>query len=176
MRTETETPVVDANASLRARIEARAKELSAQNPIILPVPGCEDLFAVEYRVLNLKELTAIALRQEEAKDDATVTLVDTLLKACVTIREVQPGKPEDEWRDTGFKWGSRAARDLFGLDLPEGTTERSALLAIFEYLVGERHGLVLAGHCDQYSNATRLKTPKIAEGVEGESTPARAGI
>lgn len=164
------------NGSLRDRVAARQAELehSREHTILLPVPRFEELLAVQYRPLGYREAWRIEERHEKVKDGAEQALLvaaDKLLAACERL--VEATSIADEYRDTGQKWGLAAARDMFGLDLPDGTTSRQALLAIFAGDEGEE---CLVRHAADYEEQRRVRVAKIGRVVEGESQASSAGI
>lgn len=121
--------------SLQDRIARRQREIEAQpeHTIVIPVPDFEDILAVQYQTLDYRKMMAIEARQEKNKDTAEGVLfvaADKLINACVRI--VEPtDDPNGDYKDTGYKWGLDAARNLFGKDLPDNTSARQAVIACF---------------------------------------------
>lgn len=163
-------------SSLRDQVAARQAQLerSPEHTILLPVPRFEDLLVAQYRPLGYRESWRIEERHEKVKDGAEQALLvaaDKLIAACERI--VEPTADPDEYRDTGHKWGLAIARDVFGLELPDATTARQALLAIFAGDEGEE---ALVRHAAEYEEQRRAHSARIDRVVAGESAASSAVI
>lgn len=158
--------------SLRDRIARRKRELEQQpeHTIILPVPRFEDILSVQYRPLEYREMFRIETRHEKRPDGAERLLfvaADKLVNACERL--VEPAGA-DTYKDTGHRWSVEAARDLFDIDLPEKTTARQALIAIFD------DEELLIRHASDYEEQRRAIHPRLEEKLTGESEASSAGI
>lgn len=161
-----------AAGSLQDRIARRQREIeqAPEHTIVIPVPDFEDILAVQYRTLDYREMMIIEARQEKNKDDAERILfvaADKLIKAC--IRLVEP-TGTDEYTETGYKWSLDAARDLFGKDLPNGTSARQALIACFK----DEETLVM--HAGAWAEQREKVRARVESEVSGESSASTAGI
>lgn len=159
--------------SLRDQVEARRRELEHEpdRAILLPFPGFDNLM-VQYRPLSYRESWRIEDKHAKVKDGAEQALLiaaDKLVAACERI--VTSNGIPDEYTDTGLKLGVRLAREEFGLPLPEGTTARAAVLAIFrdQSVFGEDGEELLVRLAADYEDQREPKAEQITSSVEGES-------
>lgn len=166
-----EAAPVAVGGSLRDRVEQRRRELERQpeQTILLPIPGYEDLLVAQYRALRYREMFAIESRHESNPDKAEGTLfalADKLIAACERILE-PVGYDEDgheTYQDTGHRYNARAARELFGAELPEGATARQALLAIFGDADGEERLVLHGADYERERQRVRQHSDSRAEG------------
>lgn len=117
--------------SLSARMARRQSELAQETTEKFPVPGWEDLFLVEFRVLEYTTVRRIAHRNGKIRDETIQELynmADQLTWATVGFHEVLRGEETRELPDT---WESMAKRLP---DCPDEITPRRAVL----FLVGEK--------------------------------------
>src|SRR6185312_15304196 len=160
-------------SSLRDQIAQVQQELerAPEHTILLPVPKLEHVLVAQYRPLGYREAWRIEEKHGKVKDGAEQALLvaaDKLFAACERL--VRPTAKADEFEDTGHKWNARLAREEFGLDLPEGTTARQALIAIFRSLGKDDEGEeLLLRHAVEYEEQRQAETTRIAGRVEGES-------
>lgn len=168
---ETAEPV-DAGPSLQQRIAQREREheQAPEHTIILPVPGFEDILAVQYRALSVREMFAIETRVTKTiKDEYEQNLfgaADKLINACERI--VEPTSDPDTFNDTGYQWGTKAARELFNRTLPEPSTARQALLSIF------REEESLFAHFTAYEEQRAAVRKRLDSDLAGESAASSA--
>jgi hypothetical protein len=164
---------VDAG-SLKARVQARRRELEQEHDstFVLPIPGFEQLLAVEYRPLNYREMMKLESRHSKNTDEAESVLfiaVDKMIAACERLVEVT-GNP-DEYADTGYRWNVQGVRECFGCELPDGATARQAVLKVFSYEGGEED-LIL--HSGEYETQRSTRRASVDRRVEGESEASSA--
>ena len=162
-----ETPVE--TGSLRERAAARRRELEHEHEvsILLPMPGYEDLFAVQYRAMGAREMFTIENRSKDDKesyDKYWAIASDKLVAACERILEV---KGPDTYEDTGFRLNAKAARELFDCSLPENASARIAMHAIFG--ASEEGDERLTDHAGDYELQRKGLVTKVDKRVEGES-------
>lgn len=154
--------------SLRDRIAQRERELAEGLPIVIPIPGYEDLLAVRYHALDYRTMYKIEARHEKnphPEEGALFAAADKLIQGCDSILEIES---DGVYKETGLKWGLQAARDLFGRSLPDETRARAALLAIF------RDEMLLVEHAAAYQRASEKARTQIGRTLEGESEASSA--
>lgn len=126
--------------SLSQRVAQRRREREARRnePIILPVPGYGDLFAVRYRRIKLAEIADIVERHgTDADVSASIAM---LVAACEDILEVTGVKDDGtpDYQSLGKKWSTRTIAELFEEDFPPETTVRVAM-GVLDELELQRH-------------------------------------
>jgi hypothetical protein len=167
-----------AGPSLAERVAARRRELARERTAVLAIPGYEDMLAARYRMLDFHTLRKIAERnrgQDEA-DEEIANAADTLIHACVEILEVDTGDDgERVYRSTGQRWTAKAARELFGAELPNEATARDALLAAIPGAAGEGDGLNVMVHFAAYDRELSRGNKALAQMIQGESEPSPEG-
>jgi hypothetical protein len=91
-----EPEAIEADGSLRARMQQRAEDLSKITTERFPVPGFEDLLEVELRIVGMRSAAKINKRNERVRDQGTkqlYLLCDLLLTATVQFWQVLPNSP-----------------------------------------------------------------------------------
>lgn len=158
-----------AGGSLRDRIAAQERQIEREpeQAIILPLQWLEGV-AVQYRALSQREMFAIETRLEKHKDEyerSLFAVADKLINACERIVE-QTGP--DEYQDTGYKWGKKAAEELFSRNLPEGARGRQGVLAVFP------DEEILFDHYAEYEKQRKEIRTRVSSRLEGESEASSA--
>lgn len=160
--------------SLAHRVAQRRKEREARRGTIVtvPVPGFEDLFAVNYRRLTLEERSEIVDRNDVLEGGAgsmTTGAADLLINACVDILEItgQDEAGEPIYLPLGKKWTPSVIAELFEEDT-QGVTVRDALMQVLD-------SDDLTGHFAAYSKAVRALDEKATDETPGESGPSDEG-
>lgn len=157
--------------SLSHRIAERRRERERRRkePIIIPVPGYSDLFAVRYRRLTGGEADEI-IKKHDPEVDGLAGPISMLITACEEILEVtgrdEAGKPTYE--PLGRKWTPTAIRELFEADFQEGITTRLAMEQVL-------HENEISRHFKAYTDAVREQDKDDAEALPGESKPSGEG-
>jgi hypothetical protein len=158
-------------SSARERAAARRQHLQQKRTITLPLPGYEDIYHVRYRILGAREIRKLGERNEKAGltgyDLELNTFADILINACEEFLEV---KGPDEFASTGHKWNANGANDLFDADLPEGSSARDAIFAVFP---GTESELIL--HATEYDSHLTVEAARVDENSVGESQPSNEG-
>lgn len=160
-------------ASFKERLVQRRRELEQNTTFELPVPGYADLYAM-YRALGFEEIRAIGLRiEEETSDQVTgerLTAAETLSDACIELMERKADDPNGKpvLEGLGYRWSAAAARELFGVELPDGVVARDAIQKIFPY----PRDMLMMTHFQDYLTESMGFLPQIEEILRGES-PAR---
>ena len=136
---------------------------------MLPVRGYEDLgLKARYRVLDYTELRDIDDRNQGADgpEGELARYADTLIEACVDLL--------DGDTSLGCRWGSASAvlRDTLGVDVPDGSTARQNVFAIFN---GESGGNDLFLHWNAWDREASKTTAELDEEQAGESQPSVEG-
>jgi hypothetical protein len=156
-------------ASLAHRIAERRRERNAlrAEPIVLPVPGYGDLFAVRYRRLDPSEAAAIS-EKHDPRVDGLAGPIALLVNACEDILEVtgvdQAGKRVYE--PLGRKWSVNTIAELFEED--PSPTVRLAMEKVFD----ERE---ISRHFGAYTKAVAELDKDDTEALPGESKPSVEG-
>lgn len=155
------------DTSLKERLARRREELRRNRVIDIPVPGYEKELVARYIPLDYHTLRRIGKRAENQQDEIQAEIdlaADTLVNACEGIYEK---KADDEGlAPTGYKWGTKAAVELFGLpvqELSENPTAREAILAIFP------SDTLVVGHYLEYSRQTSTAQDEVETQLQGES-------
>jgi hypothetical protein len=115
------------DGSLAARMERRRQAVEQQNTEKFPVPGWDDVVAVELRPLGWKLMRQLGERNKRIRDEATrelYTVADQLIRATVGFYEVVG----EEMRPTNHTWQTLAAAGKGA----EYDTPRKALLALIQ--------------------------------------------
>lgn len=149
--------------SLRDEIAAQERQIQQEpaHAIIVPLSWLTG-FAVQYRALSQREMYPLEKRHDKNPDEYEQGLfiaADKLLHAQERI--VKQTGP-DEYSDTGYKLGPRAAQELFDRTLPEKATARQGLLAIFP------EEEILFDHFLEYERQRKLIRTKVDKKVTGE--------
>lgn len=173
--TDNVSVAVAAAPSFKEKLAQRRKELEENTSFEMAVPGYENLWA-RYRVLGYEDMRSLGLAIEtEVENQAAgerLTAAATLLRACDELLEFQgpdaQGKPI--FASLGCRWSLYAARELFGLELPDGVEDREALLQIFPY----PRDMLLVTHFNDYVEMGMGYLPQIEEALMGESPAASA--
>ncbi len=178
----TSTEVVPA-ASFKERLARRRRELEADTTFELKVPGYDDLWArcralgaEEMRLIGLRiegEVAEMGLEPEEAQARGErLTAAESLSEACIELLEFKGLNDQQRpiFESTGYRFTWQAARDLFGVDLPEGVSARTAVEFIFPY---PRDMLMLMMSSD-YMERSLGFLPEIDKVLSGESPAASA--
>ena len=162
-------------ASFKDRLAQKRRELVEKSVFELAVPGYEELgLYARYRVLGYTDVRQMGLRNEgEAQTTAEGernTAADVLAEACVGLLEKtgvdEEGKPV--FTELGYRWTANAARDLFGIELPEGVLDRTAIQSIFPY----PHDMPMMRHFNDYMTEADMGNENIEETLLGESPAA----
>jgi hypothetical protein len=161
--------------TFKERLARARKELEADAVFDLEVPWYPDLWAT-YRVLGFEEIRSVGIRVEaETQDQVTaerLTAAQTLAESCLELKEFRgyddKGKPILE--GTGYRWSAAAARELFGVELPEGVEAPDAVIAIFPY----PRDMLMMNHFQEYLAAGMSYMPEIERVLQGESPAASA--
>jgi hypothetical protein len=157
--------------SLAEQVAQRAKARAKQRQTILtiPIPGFEDLFAIQYRRLTFEEKSALVERHNVIDGDARERIesaADMLINACEDVVQVtghdEHGKPS--YRSLQTRLTSAFVGRLFGLE-PVPSTARDALI-----LALDSEDLVT--HFGQYIRAVDELDRSEVEGLPGESRPS----
>lgn len=173
--TQEETQIsteAQSGGSLKERLSRARRELEENTTFELPVAGYEKegLWA-RYRALGFSDVRAIGQRLEEETTDQIegerLTAAATLSEACVQLLEYKgvgaDGKPAFE--ELGYRWSAAAARDLFGVEVPDGVDMRDAVMMVFPY----PRDLLMTNHFQAYLEASMGYLPQIEEILRGES-------
>jgi hypothetical protein len=147
--------------SLQERLHQRRAEMQAQEPEEFDVPGYEGIIVARYQILPWKQHRAITARHEKSRDVAERDMyvaADTLINACVDLAEVLP---DGSRKPLGYKWGVKAAQELFGVDSPLETA-RQGILACFP-----RDGLLMS-HYGEVMQWQQGAQPKVDRELEQE--------
>lgn len=157
-------------SSLQEYLAAQREEMARDRTEVVPVPGYEKRLAARYRLID-------AGKAEEIMDRPGSTLeraADTLINSCIELLEIdgtdENGNPQ--YRSTGHRWTPAAVRELFGVELPENTTARAAVLAVFPPPLG---GYKLIQHFKEMDERLAQENGQADEELLGESEPATAG-
>jgi hypothetical protein len=152
-------------ASLAQRVNQRRAELQSQRTVTLDVPGYVGILAAEYRLLTWPTIRKIAHRHRKVRDEGVRELYvasDTLLLACEQVFEV---KENGLSRPLGLKWGPELAVKLGVDNLPEASTNRQALIAIFD--VDSR----IVGHYSEYVEWQQGEGVEVDQEVVADFVP-----
>jgi hypothetical protein len=118
-----------APGSLADRMRARREALEKNTTTTWDLPGFDGILAVEYRALGYQALRKITKRHEQQPDEGLLELYvacDTLIGATIEVYEIS--ETTGKLAATGERWLELARRA--GVDLPENSTQRQALLAL----------------------------------------------
>jgi hypothetical protein len=157
---EEQAAVPMAAGSLQDRLHQRRAELQSQESRDFDVPGYGGIIKARYHVLPWKQHRAIAARHEKERDVAlreVYTAADTLINACDALIEVAADGTE---RPLDYKWGVRAASELFGADGLD--TARQGIIACFP-----QDGLLMA-HFGEVMQWQQGATPEADRELEDE--------
>lgn len=113
-----------ANGSLSSRMARRQEALSQQQTEKFPLPGWEDMLAVELRTVSTKAKQAVASRNSKIRNENERQLfaaIDVIITATVAFWRVTP----DGYEPLDDDWVSLAQRLPHP---PDGLTPRRAFL------------------------------------------------
>ena len=162
-----ELSVVASNGSLRDRLAAKRRELQQDRTFVLKVQGyeTEGLYA-RYRVLPYETLRRVGennKRLEGSPEGELAIAADTLNQACVELLE---RREDGSYLSLECRWSDPKAWDLFGVELPEGATTRTAMYEIF---TGPGGSTNLMLHFKDYDEQLSNAMPEIDEAIRGNS-------
>lgn len=164
--------------SLKDKVAARRRQLEQTNTITLPIPGYEDLLAARYKPLGFEPTMKIVERNEKlgTADQVVANAADSLVVACEEILEIV-GEDDNGpiYQSTGHKWTTNGVREIFDVDLPDGTTARDAILAAMPGPAGVGDAMNLTLHYAAYTNAMGANNDTFRKALQGESAPSPEG-
>jgi hypothetical protein len=161
-----ETTAAHGDISLRGRLAKRRAELRGEHSFDIPVPGYEEELVARYHTLDYHVLRRIGKRNEDEADPVQSELnvaADTLANACSGLFEVGE---DGTLTDTGHRWSTAAAKDLFGIgedELPAGSTARDAMFRIFQ------NDTAVVMHFSRYSDLSTNAGARVDKELRGES-------
>jgi hypothetical protein len=150
---ELELEPVQADGSLRARMQQRAEDLSKITTERFAVPGYDDLLEVELRIVGMRSAAKINKRNERVRDEGTkqlYLLCDLLLTATVQFWQ---RLSDDRSRPLTEGW-VELAQMVDGC--PDRPTPRQALI----FLVKEHRVPQLAAEWETWMTSARSDADK----------------
>lgn len=165
----TRTPAADApepdGNSLKAWLSSAREQISQKKTYELPLPAFGGRLVAVYRAPGEKMMKRIGKRNEHAPDDAKNLLLscDVLTECCEDVYATQ----NDERVSLG-PWSPTMVKQ-FGIDAPEVTTPRRALLAI--YCTDELHFLIVK-HFNAFVEQIEENSPEVVAELGEDSAPS----
>jgi hypothetical protein len=143
--TELTTPPT--GGSLSSRMKKRAEQRDSQQTEKFPLPGWDDMLAVELRSLGYTTIRKVISRNERVRNEAQrelYSIADQLLLATVGLYEIV----DDEFVALSDDWVMLAKRLP---DCPDSVTPRQAIL----FLIGEERIAFLAEEYGRWARSVR---------------------
>jgi hypothetical protein len=162
--TQAPAPEPDGN-SLGAWLSSAREQISQKKTYELPLPAFGGRLVAVYRAPGEKMMKRIGKRNEHAPDDAKNLLLscDVLTECCEDVYATQG----DERVSLG-PWSPTMVKQ-FGIDAPEVTTARRALLAI--YCTDELHFLIVK-HFNTFVEQIEKNSPEVVAELGEGSAPS----